>query len=54
MAARTHTAVENMRWVVRDVVGVLNGRRRGIRRREAGKGVTKVTSPDRPGSDKTL
>jgi phosphoglycerate dehydrogenase-like enzyme len=26
MAARTHTAVENMSWVVRDVVGVLNGR----------------------------
>ena len=27
MAARTHTAVENMSWVVRDVVEVLNGRR---------------------------
>src|SRR5437763_16111950 len=27
MAARTHTAVENMGWVVRDVVDVLNGRR---------------------------
>jgi D-3-phosphoglycerate dehydrogenase len=26
MAARTHTAVENMSWVVRDVVKVLNGR----------------------------
>jgi D-3-phosphoglycerate dehydrogenase len=26
MAARTHTAVENMSWVVRDVVEVLNGR----------------------------
>ena len=26
MAARTHTAVENMSWVVRDVVDVLNGR----------------------------
>jgi phosphoglycerate dehydrogenase-like enzyme len=27
MAARTHTAIENMSWVVRDVVEVLNGRR---------------------------
>jgi D-3-phosphoglycerate dehydrogenase len=27
MAARTHTAVENMSWVVRDVVEVLNGRK---------------------------
>ena len=27
VAARTHTAVENMSWVVRDVVEVLNGRR---------------------------
>jgi phosphoglycerate dehydrogenase-like enzyme len=27
MAARTHTAVENMSWVVRDVLDVLNGRR---------------------------
>lgn len=26
MAARTHTAVENMSWVVRDVIEVLNGR----------------------------
>ncbi len=26
MAARTHTAIENMSWVVRDVVDVLNGR----------------------------
>ncbi len=26
MAARPHTAVENMSWVIRDVVGVLNGR----------------------------
>ena len=26
MAARTHTAIENMSWVVRDVVEVLNGR----------------------------
>jgi phosphoglycerate dehydrogenase-like enzyme len=26
MAARTHTAVENMSWVVRDLVEVLNGR----------------------------
>jgi phosphoglycerate dehydrogenase-like enzyme len=26
MAARTHTAVENMSWVVRDVMDVLNGR----------------------------
>ena len=26
MAARTHTAVENMSWVARDVVDVLNGR----------------------------
>jgi D-3-phosphoglycerate dehydrogenase len=26
MAARTHTAVENMSWVVRDVVDVLNGK----------------------------
>ena len=26
MAARTATAVENMGWVVRDVVDVLNGR----------------------------
>jgi D-3-phosphoglycerate dehydrogenase len=26
VAARTHTAVENMGWVVRDVVGVLHGR----------------------------
>jgi phosphoglycerate dehydrogenase-like enzyme len=26
LAARTHTAVENMSWVVRDVVAVLNGR----------------------------
>jgi phosphoglycerate dehydrogenase-like enzyme len=26
MAARTHTAVENMSWVVRDVMEVLNGR----------------------------
>jgi D-3-phosphoglycerate dehydrogenase len=26
MAARTDTAVENMSWVVRDVVEVLNGR----------------------------
>jgi phosphoglycerate dehydrogenase-like enzyme len=26
MAARTHTAVENMSWVVRDVVEVMNGR----------------------------
>src|SRR4051812_10550265 len=26
MAARTHTAVENMSWVVRDVVDVLDGR----------------------------
>jgi D-3-phosphoglycerate dehydrogenase len=25
MAARTHTAVENMSWVVRDVVDVLGG-----------------------------
>jgi D-3-phosphoglycerate dehydrogenase len=25
MAARTHTAIENMSWVVRDVVAVLNG-----------------------------
>jgi D-3-phosphoglycerate dehydrogenase len=27
MAARTHTAVENMSWVVSDVMAVLNGRR---------------------------
>jgi phosphoglycerate dehydrogenase-like enzyme len=27
MAARTHTAVENMSWVVRDVMDVLNGRK---------------------------
>ena len=27
MAARPHTAIENMSWVVRDVVEVLNGRR---------------------------
>jgi phosphoglycerate dehydrogenase-like enzyme len=26
MAARTHTAVENMSWVVRDVIDVLNGK----------------------------
>ncbi len=26
MAARTHTAVENMSWVIRDIVEVLNGR----------------------------
>jgi D-3-phosphoglycerate dehydrogenase len=26
MAARTHTAVENMSWVVRDMLEVLNGR----------------------------
>jgi phosphoglycerate dehydrogenase-like enzyme len=26
MAARTYTAIENMSWVVRDVVEVLNGR----------------------------
>jgi len=26
MAARTHTAIENMSWVVRDVVEVLSGR----------------------------
>jgi D-3-phosphoglycerate dehydrogenase len=26
MAARTYTAIENMSWVVRDVVDVLNGR----------------------------
>jgi phosphoglycerate dehydrogenase-like enzyme len=26
MAARTHTALENMGWVVRDVIGVLDGR----------------------------
>ncbi|MCE9534308.1 MAG: hypothetical protein K8T89_24780 [Planctomycetes bacterium] len=26
MAARTHTAIENMSWVVRDVVDVLNGK----------------------------
>jgi hypothetical protein len=26
MAGRTHTAVENMSWMVRDVVEVLNGR----------------------------
>ena len=26
MAARTHTAVENMSWVVRDIVEVQNGR----------------------------
>ena len=26
MAARTHTAVENMSWVVRDIIEVLNGR----------------------------
>src|SRR5205085_8920579 len=26
MAARTHTAIENMSWVVRDVVEVLEGR----------------------------
>ena len=26
MAARTHTAIENMSWVVRDVMEVLNGR----------------------------
>jgi phosphoglycerate dehydrogenase-like enzyme len=26
MAARTHTAIENMSWVVRDVVEVLTGR----------------------------
>jgi len=26
MAARTHTAIENMSWVVRDVLEVLNGR----------------------------
>jgi D-3-phosphoglycerate dehydrogenase len=26
VAARTHTAIENMRWVVRDVAEVLNGR----------------------------
>ena len=27
MAARPHTAVENKSWVVRDVVGVMNGGR---------------------------
>lgn len=27
MAARTYTAIENMSWVVRDVVEVLNGRK---------------------------
>lgn len=27
MAARTHTAIENMSWVVRDIVAVLNGER---------------------------
>src|SRR5438552_18527091 len=27
VAARTHTALENMSWVVRDVVEVLEGRR---------------------------
>ncbi len=27
MAARTHTAIENMSWVVRDVMEVLNGRK---------------------------
>jgi D-3-phosphoglycerate dehydrogenase len=26
MAARSHTAIENMSWVVRDVMEVLNGR----------------------------
>jgi len=26
LAARTHTATVNMRWVVRDVVAVLEGR----------------------------
>jgi D-3-phosphoglycerate dehydrogenase len=26
MAARTYTAIENMSWVVRDVMEVLNGR----------------------------
>jgi D-3-phosphoglycerate dehydrogenase len=26
MAARTHTAIENMSWVVRDIVEVLEGR----------------------------
>ena len=25
MAARTHTAIENMSWVVRDVIAVLEG-----------------------------
>ena len=25
MAARTHTAIENMSWVVRDVLGALKG-----------------------------
>lgn len=27
LAARTHTALENMSWVVRDVLGVLEGRK---------------------------
>ena len=27
LAARTYTAIENMSWVVRDVVRVLNGER---------------------------
>jgi D-3-phosphoglycerate dehydrogenase len=27
LAARTHTAMENMSWVVRDVMEVLNGRK---------------------------
>jgi D-3-phosphoglycerate dehydrogenase len=26
MAARTHTAIENMSWVVRDVIDVLAGK----------------------------
>jgi D-3-phosphoglycerate dehydrogenase len=26
MAARTHTAIENMSWVVRDVIDVLSGK----------------------------
>ena len=37
MAARTYTAVENMSWVVRDVVEVLNGQRPMYPRREAKK-----------------
>ena len=46
MAARTHTAVENMSWVVRDVVEVLNGRMPKHSPRDGGKDFgTKTGAP---------